>query len=138
MSTFAKSSTRVMDQTTASVNERIARRGAINVHYYATHPELIDKRLAELDTEWDIERWLQFNSSVLTLLGLGLALKKGRGWLLLPLAVQGFFMQHAVQGWCPPLSIMRRLGFRAEVEIQAERYALMAVRGDLIECPDPL
>jgi len=122
-----------MDQTKPSVNERIALQGAIDVHFYTTHPELIDKRLTELDEEWDIERTLQLNSAALTLLGLALAITRGRGWLLLPLAVQGFFMQHAVQGWCPPLPIMRRLGIRTEVEIQAERYALMAVRGDLSE-----
>lgn len=133
MSSIGIASTRVMDQTKPSVNERIALQGAIDVHFYATHPELIEKRLAELDREWDIERWLQINSSSLTLLGLALAITKGRGWLLLPLAVQGFFMQHAVQGWCPPLPLMRRLGIRTEVEIQAERYALMAVRGDLDE-----
>ena len=132
MSTIGISATRAMDQTKASINERIARQGAINVHYYATHPELIEQRLTELDAEWDIERWLQLNSSALTILGLGLAVTKGRGWLLLSLAVQGFFLRHAVNGWCPPLQMMRKLGVRTEVEIQAERYALMALRGELV------
>lgn len=42
----------------------------------------------------------------------------------------GFLFQHAIQGWCPPLPILRRLGFRTAEEINQERYALKALRGD--------
>jgi hypothetical protein len=44
--------------------------------------------------------------------------------------VTAFLFQHAVQGWCPPLPILRRLGFRTASEIDTERYALKALRGD--------
>ena len=44
--------------------------------------------------------------------------------------VAGFLLQHAVQGWCPPLPVFRRLGFRTQTEIEEERYALKALRGD--------
>jgi hypothetical protein len=37
---------------------------------------------------------------------------------------------HAVQGWCPPVPVLRRLGFRTASEIDHERYALKALRGD--------
>lgn len=47
--------------------------------------------------------------------------------------VLGFLFQHAVQGWCPPVSLLRRLGFRTSSEIDAERYALKALRGDFKE-----
>ncbi len=30
----------------------------------------------------------------------------------------------AVRGWCPPVSVLRRLGFRSDKEIAAERVAL--------------
>jgi hypothetical protein len=39
-------------------------------------------------------------------------------------------LQHALQGWCPPIPLLRRLGFRTEAEINRERYALKALRGD--------
>ena len=42
----------------------------------------------------------------------------------------GFLFQHAVQGWCPPIPILRRLGFRTSYEIEEERAALKALRGD--------
>jgi len=51
-------------------------------------------------------------------------------WLILPAAVTAFLFQHAIQGWCPPVPILRRLGFRTSDEINKERYALKAVRGD--------
>lgn len=54
----------------------------------------------------------------------------GRRWFILPGIVAGFLLQHAVQGWCPPVALFRRLGFRTASEIEAERYALKIIRGD--------
>jgi hypothetical protein len=53
-----------------------------------------------------------------------------RRWYVLPGLVAGFLLQHALQGWCPPLPVFRRLGFRTASEIDYERYALKALRGD--------
>jgi hypothetical protein len=36
--------------------------------------------------------------------------------------------QHAVQGWCPPVPILRRMGFRTIYEIEQERRELLALR----------
>jgi hypothetical protein len=47
-----------------------------------------------------------------------------------PLVVGSFLLQHAVQGWCPPLPVFRRWGVRTQPEIDYERYALKALRGD--------
>ncbi len=47
-----------------------------------------------------------------------------------PGLVTGFFFQHALQGWCPPLPILRRMGFRTSADINEERNALKALRGD--------
>jgi hypothetical protein len=41
-----------------------------------------------------------------------------------------FLLMYAVQGWCPPVSILRRFGFRTRQEIDLEKYALKALRGD--------
>ncbi|HET9942578.1 MAG TPA: hypothetical protein VFR05_04515, partial [Terriglobia bacterium] len=41
-------------------------------------------------------------------------------------------LQHAVQGWCPPVPLFRRLGIRTQREIDEERYALKAMRGDFL------
>jgi hypothetical protein len=50
-------------------------------------------------------------------------------------AVLGFLLQHATQGWCPPVSVLRRRGVRTRREIEAERYALKALRGDFSGLP---
>jgi len=102
----------------------------MRVAYFAAHPEEIDDRIRELDNEWDIERVLETGSATLSLFGLGMVVLSNRRWLLLPIAVQSFFMQHALQGWCPPLPLFRRLGVRTQDEINYERYALKAIRGD--------
>ncbi len=122
--------TRVSDHTSDAVNEHILLETKQRVEYYLAHPEDIEKRLKELDEEWDTERTLETNSSLISLFGLAMGFAVNRRWFLLPLAVQTFFLQHAVQGWCPPLPILRRLGIRTADEISSERTALEAIRGD--------
>jgi hypothetical protein len=41
-----------------------------------------------------------------------------RRWLTLPALVTAFLFQHVIQGWCPPVPILRRLGFRTAHEIE--------------------
>jgi len=96
----------------------------------AEGPESVSRRLDELDREWDIERALEANAATVSLIGLGLGLKAHRLWFALPIAVAGFLLQHAIQGWCPPVPLMRKLGFRTATEIDAERTALRILRGD--------
>lgn len=95
----------------------------------------IDQRLQALDAEWDVERLLQTNASVIVLLGLVLATKVNKKFLLLPAGVFAFFAQHSLQGWCPPIPVFRRLGMRTQREIERERYALKALRGDFDQVP---
>jgi hypothetical protein len=66
---------------------------------------------------------------VISLLGLTLGAMRGR-WFLLSGVVAAFLVQHAVEGWCPPVPIFRRLGIRTTREINHERFALKALRGD--------
>jgi hypothetical protein len=86
--------------------------------------------LRELDEEWDIERFLETMAPTFSLIGIGLGLTRGRAWFALPIMVQAFFLQHALQGWCPPIPVLRQLGVRTAAEIGHERYALKAFRGD--------
>jgi hypothetical protein len=122
---------RVAQNTSECVNARIRRQIEENVaHCAAGGRGAIDARLRELDAEWDIERVLETMAPSFTLGGLLLGLTVNRKWLLLPAVVNAFFLQHAVQGWCPPIPVLRRLGFRTTAEIDRERYALKALRGD--------
>jgi hypothetical protein len=122
---------RVPLHTAEQVNAEIARQTEENVARLApASPEAIDRRLAELEREWDIERVLEANAAIAVLVGVTLGASVHRKWFFFPAVVGGFLLQHAVQGWCPPLPILRRLGVRTAAEIDQERYALKALRGD--------
>lgn len=118
-------SERVPRHTAAHVNEKIRRRTQANIaKARALGPEAIQHRLRELDREWDIERAIEANASSIALAGIALGVFVNRRFLLLPAAVCGFLLQHALQGWCPPVPILRRLGFRTQTEIEGERCEL--------------
>lgn len=122
---------RVPEHTADSVNEQIRRQTERNVaEYSSAGVGAIEQRLAELDAEWDIERTLEANAATIALAGLGLGAFVDRRFFALPAVVAGFLLQHAVQGWCPPVPVFRRLGIRTQSEIDHERYALKAMRGD--------
>lgn len=130
--TLPKTKERAIEHTAEKVNEQIERQLEANVQFFARRIDEIEKRLEEIDYEWDIERTLETNAAAFSLLGLGLGLfwKK---WNLLPMIISGFLLQHALQGWCPSLPVFRRLGLRTVKEIDKERYALKALRGDFVE-----
>jgi hypothetical protein len=122
--------TRVENATSTDLNRHIAAEIADRVRWYAEHPADIDRRLDELDREWDIERTLEANAATLALAGTLLGGFADRRFLALPAVVTAFLLQHALQGWCPPVPVFRRLGVRTCTEINRERYALKALRGD--------
>jgi hypothetical protein len=131
-------SRRVIGSTSEAVTERIRERTDRSVALCAAQgPEAIERRLAELDREWDIERAVETVAPTLSLVGLLLGVRVNRRWLLLPAVVQTFLLQHAIQGWCPPIPVLRRLGVRTAEEIGEERYALKALRGDFRPVAEP-
>jgi len=122
---------RVSQHTAEDINERIRHDTAENVSACISGgTTAVDKRLRDLEHEWDIERTLEANAATLSLLGLGLGAFVDRRWFALPAVVCGFLLQHAIQGWCPPVPVFRRLGVRTSTEIDEERYALKSLRGD--------
>lgn len=64
-----------------------------------------------------------------------LSLTVDQRWLWLTEAVLLFLCQHSVQGWCPPLPVFRRFGVRTRSEIDQEKFALKALRGDFNSLP---
>lgn len=129
------SAVRVAKHTASHVQERIRLRTVENIARAISSPETIVTRLRDLDREWDIERVLELNASLLAFTGVVLGKFVNRKWLYLSLGVTGFLAQHALQGWCPPLPILRRMGIRTCQEIEQERYALKMIRGDTTNMP---
>lgn len=122
------SSDRVRRSTSPHLNEQIDRQTDSNIQSYVNSSHAtIRKRLRELDKEWDVERVLEANAATLALTGLTLGITVDRRWLFLPAAVMSFLLQHSLQGWCPPLPVLRRLGIRTRAEIDREKYELISL-----------
>lgn len=90
----------------------------------------IERRLAELQHEWDIDRVLMLNFAAFVFAQL-VAARKDRRWLWGPLVQTPFLAMHAIAGWCPPSLWFRPLGFRTRFEIQSEREDLLKRLGEL-------
>lgn len=119
---------RVPAHTSDDINHALRLATKEDLEYYRDYPSEIDGRLQELEKEWDVERALEATAATAIVAGVGLAAFLGRRFLFVPGIIAGFLLQHAVQGWCPPLPILRRLGFRTEREIEGERQGLKVMR----------
>ena len=91
---------RVPAHISIRINEQIQRDIAIRVRHYVHHLDEIPERLNALACEWDIERAIEANASVLAFVGVTLA-SRDRRWLALPALVTGFLFQHAISGMVP-------------------------------------
>jgi hypothetical protein len=122
--------TRVEQSTQPDINERIRRITEVKLTEAGANRASIDRRLRELDEEWDMERALQTNFAIVNLLSITFGALAARPWFVISGIAGGFMLEHALKGWCPPLPILRRFGFRTAREIAHERYALKALLGD--------
>lgn len=117
---------RVRNSTDQEINNRIDGVINSNIQFYSNRPVWeIKQRIMALEKEWDIERVLEVNASTLALTGLVLGVTVNKKWLALPAVVLPFLLQHGLQGWCPPLPILRRMGIRTRDEIDREKYSLI-------------
>lgn len=122
---FPPTATRFKSHTRPSINRSIKQKIMNNVlDYKGKNKNEIRQRLHDLDHEWDTERVLEANFASIVLLSSILGLTSSKMRMLLSGITSIFMIQHAFQGWCPPLSIIRRLGVRTTVEINKERIAL--------------
>jgi hypothetical protein len=127
---------RVRENTAPEILENIDHETELRIQFYATQSKgAISARIEELEREWDIERIIEANASALALTGLTLGVTVNKKWLWLTGGVLVFLFQHAIQGWCPPIPALRRAGVRTREEIDLEKFALKALRGDFENIP---
>jgi len=131
MTETRKEPDRVRRHTPWGALQKIDQRIEESVRFHSRQPkELISRRIRHLDREWSMERWLEMNAASLAFSGTVLGIAVSRKWLAVPLIVTGFLFQHAVQGWCPPVPVLRKMGVRTRSELDREKFALKALRGD--------
>ena len=122
---------RVPKHTPPRINREITAASKRRIREYVDKGgEGIEDRLVELDQEWDVERALEAHTALAALVGITLGATLDRRWLVLPGAAAAFLLQHVLWGWAPQVPALRRMGFRTSREIEIERNALKAVRGD--------
>lgn len=116
---------RVKLHTCRKYNKKIEEKTVNNiVSYVGKSEEEILERIRELDSEWDVERVLETNAAAAIVLSTILGITVNKKWFILTGAVGGSLLQHALQGWCPPLPILRKLGVRTISEINEEKRIL--------------
>ncbi len=114
--------------TKPEINRKIDIRTNGHIKQYINQDiNAISQRIAQLEKEWDTERVLEANFSAVVTLTALLGYRDKR-WFLLTGAVALFMLQHAVQGWCPPLPLIRKLGIRTAEEINKEITALKSLQ----------
>ena len=119
------STSRVKLHTKREDNEKIEQKTQQHIkEYQGASKELLNKRLKQLDREWDTERVLEANAATLILFSTILGFTKRKCWFFLSGIVSFFLLFHAIQGWCPPLPIIRCLGIRTPEEIQEEKAVI--------------
>jgi hypothetical protein len=122
---------RVRQQSPTPLNERIDRATQRRVLRAGGESKAaLSRRIEQLDSEWDMERVLETNASALALSGVLLGLFVNRKFFIVPCIVLPFLLQHATQGWCPPIPFFRSRGVRTRKEIETEKVAVKALRGD--------
>lgn len=124
---FSPTTTKAIINTDPVINDQIDRTTEANIAKYTGQPnQEIRKRIKELDYEWDIERTLEINFAVITLISSLFGLMGRKRWLIFSGVAAYYMIKHVLQGWCPPLPLFRRLGIRTAKEIRDEQEALRA------------
>jgi hypothetical protein len=101
-----------------------------------TKPETTSRRLEALDREWDLDRTVEAEAAAMGLIGLALGTFVRPALLALPATVGAAVFLFGTRGIYPLLPIFRRLGIRTAREIERERYAVKALRGDFDALPE--
>jgi len=98
-------------------------------------PAALEQRLQQLDREWTVGRFIKVSLAVIIGVGLALTFWVNPYWAVLPALaalclLQYLFSRHSLLG-----ELFRGFGFRPGCEIEQEKLALRALRGDFKRLP---
>ncbi|BAL01066.1 hypothetical protein OBV_38670 [Oscillibacter valericigenes Sjm18-20] len=134
---------RVARSTCPKINKEIRDRTSARLNFYQGRgKQALTERITELNREWDTERVLETNAASVVLASSLVGYKKSKCCCFLITGTVGFFfLQHALQGWCPPLPVIRKLGVRTAEEISREKTVIKLMRGDFshhVKCAEDI
>jgi hypothetical protein len=93
-------------------------------------PEAVDRRLRELDNEWDVVSLLKLHAVTIGLKYILFTSIVSKKYMWVPAVVGAMYAEQTSRGWSPPYALFKKLGWRTKEEIDEERYALKYLRGD--------
>ena len=127
----------VRSHAAEDVNRRIDERVERCVRHMAQQERAeISRYLEKLEREWDVNRAVTVVGGMLALLGLGAARLDGGRWRILGGVAVGLLLQHGLFGFGPLGELVRAVGgVRTRREIDLEKFALKALRGDFERIP---
>ncbi len=121
---------RIRAHTPARLNEDIDHCIARRVEELATRSEAEKSAyLDRLDEAWSVDRAALAAVASLAVASCLAALRRP-GWLCLAALSSASLLRTALTGGGLPVTLLRRLGLRTRREIECERCALKALRGD--------
>jgi hypothetical protein len=115
-----------------------------SIQQYSGRPiELVRKRIEDLEEEIPLEALIYRGGVLITIGALTLLLlrRKSRAAWIFAVAIGALQLQYSYQGRNAVTNTLRKRGFRSRKEIEAEKYALQALRGDFAafgEISDPI
>jgi len=128
----AESEAEIQRQIDAKIEESIR-------HYATQSPDVIARRIQELDNECDVDGYLATPAAGVGLGGITLSiLGGGKKWLFIAGAFLGLLLKQALHGTSPAAPLFRKLGVRTRAEIDREKYALKILRGDFQVPPNKI
>lgn len=127
----------VRSHAPGGVNKRIDEKVERCVRYMAQRERAeISCYLQSLEREWDVNRAVMVAGSLVSLLGLWQARRSGAIWRALSGVAAGLMLHHGLIGFGPLAGLVRAVGrVRTRREIDLEKFALKALRGDFERIP---
>lgn len=98
-------------------------------------PQAIDDRLAELDREWTAGRVTKATIGVLLVVGFALTALLNPWWLILPAIGGVSLLQYLFTQTLWLGKVVHEMGYRTGFEVDQEKIALKALRGDFRDLP---
>lgn len=102
-----------------------------NVRFYGSlGKEGLTERIRSLEEEWDMEKFVTVSMAGMGLFGLVMGFFGSRVWRVLTWISLPMLFLYGQEKWRPSEGMLKSLGLRSRREIDEEKYALKALRGD--------
>lgn len=98
-------------------------------------PSAIDERLSDIEQEWSAGRAAKVAIGIAVLIGMGLGLSLGGWWYSVPVIGGLLLLQYLFSRTSWLGKVFHESGMRSGQEIDQERFALKALRGDFAALP---